>query len=115
MDLRRLDGRDLDCFLHVNPQLRRSAMTFIYNPLNQSASRALTLPLYHTGLTGEARIREQEGEPRAYRLDRKLDVKVPVAIPPKGVTWLLVEQPCNPSVTHGKQAPSGGRDLLGFV
>jgi hypothetical protein len=53
--------------------------------------RTLRLPLYYSGLTDEARIREREGPSRTYRLDREYRVEVPLRIPARGVTWLVIE------------------------
>ena len=50
----------------------------VYNPLDRPVRRTLRLPLYYTGLTEVARIREAEGEPRSYRLDRGYNVDVPI-------------------------------------
>lgn len=69
--VRRPDGRDIDCILHVNPQLPQKGLAMVYNPLNQSLKRVLKLPLYYTGLYDVAMISEQEGQPRPYKLDRK--------------------------------------------
>ncbi|MBM3881409.1 MAG: alpha-galactosidase [Verrucomicrobia bacterium] len=91
--LRRADGRDLDYFLHVNPQLARCGLAMIYNPLGVEVHRTLTLPLYYTGLTEWASIREQEEPPQRYRLDREFRVRVPVRVPPNSRTWLVIEQP----------------------
>ncbi|MDE3180442.1 MAG: alpha-galactosidase, partial [Acidobacteriota bacterium] len=65
--VRRADGRDIDAILHVNPQLDIKGFAMVYNPLNVAITRTLTLPLYYTGIRGEARIREQEGPLREYR------------------------------------------------
>lgn len=89
--VRRPDGRDIDCVLHVNPQLKTRALAMIYNPLDQPVQREVKLPLYYTGLTATAQIREQEGPPKRYQLDRQYNITVPVTIPARSRTWLLVE------------------------
>lgn len=89
--VRRPDGRDIDCILHVNPALKTRGLAMIYNPLSHTVTRDLTLPLYYTGLTRTARIRQQDGKPKTYRLDRRLNVTVPVTVPARGRTWLTVE------------------------
>lgn len=89
--VRRPDGRDIDCILHVNPQLKIKGLAMIYNPLDHAVTRDLTLPLYYTGLTKTARIRPQEGKPKAYRLDRGYNVLVSVDVPAQGHTWLVIE------------------------
>ena len=89
--LRRPDGSDLDAILHVNPQLPQKGLAVIYNPLGREVGRTLTLPLYYTGLTRVANIREQEGKPRRYTLDREYRVNVEVRVPARGLTWLVIE------------------------
>ncbi|UCC45561.1 MAG: alpha-galactosidase, partial [Candidatus Zixiibacteriota bacterium] len=89
--VRRPDGRDIDCVLHINPRLKRKGLAMVYNPLDRQVSKQLKLPLYYTGLTRTARIREQRGESREYRLDRKYNVEIPVSIGPNSVTWFVVE------------------------
>ena len=59
--LRRPDGRDIDYFLHVNPKGAQKGMLLVFNPLQEDGTREIDLPLYYTGLTRTARIREGEG------------------------------------------------------
>ncbi len=89
--LRRPDGRDIDAILHVNPRLPEKGLAMVYNPTGEAVTRALDLPLYYTGLTQTARVRERDGQPRTYKLDRGYHIEVPVTIPAHGVTWLIVE------------------------
>jgi hypothetical protein len=89
--VRRPDGRDVDCILHVNPQLKTKGMAIVYNPLEQTVKKQLKLPLYYTGLSKIARIREQRGKSRKYNLDRGYNVKIPIDIAPKGMTWFVIE------------------------
>jgi hypothetical protein len=91
--LRRADGRDIDYFLHVNPGLKRCGLAMVYNPLEQAVERTIELPLYYTGLTDTALIREQEGPLRDFKLDRAYQVRFPVRIPARGRTWLVIETP----------------------
>ncbi|MBN2312485.1 MAG: hypothetical protein JXM79_01060 [Sedimentisphaerales bacterium] len=89
--VRRPDGRDIDCILHVNPRLKHKGLAMVYNPLNRTVTKTLTLPLYYTGLTQRARVREQEGKRKRYKLDRKYNVEIPVTIHPKAATWFVIE------------------------
>jgi hypothetical protein len=89
--VRRADGRDIDCILHVNSQLKRKALAMVYNPLDRRVSKNLKLPLYYTGLTNAATIREKREKPVRYKLDRDYSVTVPVDIAPDSVTWFVVE------------------------
>ncbi len=89
--VRRADGRDIDCLLHVNSELKIKGLAMIYNPLDHAVERKLKLPLYYTGLTDTARIREKEGEPKSYQLDRQYNATVPIRVEPASVTWLVIE------------------------
>ncbi len=89
--LRRADGRDWDGLLHVNPALKEKGFAVLYNPTAHALSRTLNLPLYYTGLTEQARVRERNGKPVEFRLDRQHHVTVPINIPAHSFTWLIIE------------------------
>jgi hypothetical protein len=89
--VRRPDGRDIDCMLHVNPQLEEKGLVIFFNPLNEPATRKFRLPLYYTGIAGSASIREQDaGQPQVYALDRDYTVELEIAVPPRGVNWFVI-------------------------
>lgn len=46
----------------------------VYNPVNREVSTTLSLPLYYSGLTDKAIIREKDGQSGEYELDRAHDV-----------------------------------------
>ena len=94
--VRRADGRDVDYSVQVNPKLQHRAFAMIHNPLNQAVNRTVTLPLYYSGLRDTARIREQEGAWQTHVLDNHQRAFVPVSIPARGRTWLVVEAPTTP-------------------
>ncbi|MEJ0103453.1 MAG: hypothetical protein WDO19_13255 [Bacteroidota bacterium] len=48
--LRRADGRDWDGWIHINPQLKSKALIMLFNPLKESITRTIKLPLYYTGI-----------------------------------------------------------------
>lgn len=89
--LRRADGRDLDYLLHVNPALKERGLLMVYNPLAREVTRTLRVPLYYTGLSDIAAVREREGEARAFSLDRGFSIALPVRVPARGVTWFVME------------------------
>jgi hypothetical protein len=89
--VRRPDGRDIDCILHVNPRLKHKGLAMVYNPLNNPVKKQLKLPLYYTGLTKTASIREQHGKSSKFELDREYNVEIPVDIAPGSVTWFVIE------------------------
>jgi hypothetical protein len=66
-------------------------MAIVYNPLEQTVRKQFKLPLYYTGLTKTARIREQRGKSKKYKLDRGYNVKIPINIGPRSMTWFVVE------------------------
>ena len=89
--LRRPDGRDWDGILHVDPKLEIRGMAMIYNPLNEEITREIRLPLYYTGLSDTAHIQQEDGEARAFQLDRDYGAVVPVHIAAQSRTWLIVK------------------------
>jgi hypothetical protein len=89
--VRRPDGRDLDGFLHINPRLAIRGLAAVFNPTDRTITEDWTLPLYYTGLTRTARIREKDGSPRSFDLDRGFRVTVPVSLPPHAWSWFTIE------------------------
>jgi hypothetical protein len=89
--LHRPDGRGLDYYLHVNPAGKEKGMLLVFNPLPQAVSQTLEIPLYYTGLDATAKVREQEGAARSYRLDRDYTIRLPVAISANGYSWLVIQ------------------------
>ena len=88
--VKRPDGRDIDCLLHVNPHLKEKALVLLFNPLGQRITSHVELPLYYTGLSETAWIREQEGEAKPYKLDSEHQVELTATLPPRGVTWFVI-------------------------
>jgi hypothetical protein len=88
--LRRADGRDWDGIMHVNPDLPTKALIMLYNPLKETITRTITVPLYYTGLKGKAMVREKEGKSQIKAINTAGEIKVEVTIPREGNTWLII-------------------------
>ncbi len=89
--VRRADGRDMDCMMHVNPRLTHKGLAMVFNPTDRLLRRTLRLPLYYTGLTDTASIRREEGPTRQYKLDRQHNVDIDIEIQPHSATWFIIE------------------------
>jgi len=89
--LRRADGRNIDCILHVNPRLKHKALAMMFNPTDRPRKQTLRLPLYYTGLTDTASIRREDAPSQQYKLDRQYNVDLQVEIQPGSVTWFVIE------------------------
>ncbi len=89
--VRRPDGRSIDCVLHVNPQISPCGLAMLYNPTPTAQQITLKLPLYYTGLSKSAKIREKEGGPKRYEIDRNYNVEIPIKMKPKSVSYLVIE------------------------
>ena len=63
----------------------------IFNPLKQRVTRDLRLPLYYTGLTEVAVVREKEGKPLIYQLDRDYSITIELEMEPESVSWFIIE------------------------
>jgi len=89
--LRRADGRDWDGILHVNPQLKQKGLMMLYNPTAAALARTIRVPLYYTGLSDQAKIREKEGTAKTYAINRDYSVALHAVIPAHGYTWFVIE------------------------
>jgi len=89
--IRRPDGRDLDAVLHADPALPRKGLLLVFNPTEAEIARPLTVPLYYTGLTDTARVREGEGPARTVAIDRNYRAVIDVRVPANGFAWYVIE------------------------
>jgi hypothetical protein len=89
--LRRADGRDWDGIMHINPQLKTKALVMLYNPLKEKITRTIKLPLYYTGLTDIANVREKEGAIIKYSVNRNYEMELSFSIEPESYTWFTIE------------------------
>lgn len=89
--LRRADGRDWDGILHVNPQLKTKGLLMLYNPLQHPVKRKIKIPLYYTGLTRTAVVKEKGLGGKSYALDRQYEIEVEFSLPASSYQWYTVE------------------------
>jgi hypothetical protein len=89
--LRRADGRDWDGWMHVNPQLKEKGLMLFFNPTKKPINRTISLPLYYTGLTKEARIVDAKGLVQKYTLNRDYTIDFTLTIPADGYNWFVIE------------------------
>ena len=89
--LRRPDGQDWDGIMHVNPQSKRKAFISVYNPLDIAIEREIEVPLYYTGLTNKAIVKEQDKNGKEYSLARNYSILLKIRIPAKGYNWYIIE------------------------
>lgn len=89
--LRRPDGRDWDGFVHVNPLGKEKGLAFFYNPLPETITREVRVPLYYTGLSQTAKVSVEGGAPTTVQLDRTEIATLNVTIPAYKRTWVVFE------------------------
>ena len=89
--LRRADGRDWDGILHVNSGLKTKGLMMLYNPLNEKITRTIKVPLYYTGLTQSAMIKEKEGIFKTYPLNREFEIELKCNLEPESYTWFVIQ------------------------
>ncbi len=89
--LRRADGRDWDGIMHVNPNLKNKGLVMLYNPLKESITRKIKLPLYFAGLTKEVNIFEKGKNKSTKLIDRNYQVEIECTIPAESYTWFLIQ------------------------
>lgn len=89
--LRKPDARDWDGLMHVDPKGKEKGLAMFFNPTDSDIVRKICLPLYYTGLSSKARVREQEGKSTVYKLNPNKEIELTVKIPAKGYTWYVIE------------------------
>ncbi|MBI1390243.1 MAG: alpha-galactosidase [bacterium] len=89
--LRRPDGRDYDGILHVNPRGAVKGFAAFFNPTEHPIDKTIALPLYYTGLSGEARVSERGAAAKTYSLACDASIELPLSIEPNGWTWFRIE------------------------
>ena len=89
--LKRPSGKDWDGFMHVNPNLKEKGLVMVFNPLDKEIVRELKLPLYYSGLSKTALVREKAGSLKKYELNREFEINVNITIPANSYTWLVIE------------------------
>ena len=82
---------DVDYMMHVNSSLQEKGFVMIFNPKDTDVTEKIELPLYYTGLTEIANIRQEESKAKKYKLDREYKVEVDVSVKANSYTWLVVE------------------------
>jgi hypothetical protein len=89
--LRRADARDWDGWMHVNPQLKTKALIILFNPLKETITRTVRLPLYYTGLSQTVKLKEKGTGQKMYSLNRNNELVITFTIAPENYTWYEVE------------------------
>lgn len=88
--VRRADGRNLDCILHVNPALPVKGLAMVYNPTDRELEQEITLPLYYTGLDREAQVAEQGRQSVRLKLDREYRITIRPKVAARSQTWFVI-------------------------
>ena len=89
--IRRADGRDIDYMMHVNPDLKEKGFLLVFNPTDDIIKKKINVPLYYTGITESANIREQEKQSKPIKLDREYKVEIEVEVKPNWYNWYVIE------------------------
>jgi len=77
--------------LHVDPQLQIKGYAMLYNPLDESITRNIKLPLYYTGLENVAKVTVKGKPVSNYELERDYSINLEVSIEANGSTWIIIE------------------------
>lgn len=91
IQLRRADGRDWDGWMHVDPLLPQKALFMLFNPTDTAITRTIRLPLYYTGKTTNAIIKNEQGKAMSYQLGRDYTIPFTFTLPAGGYSWYTVE------------------------
>jgi len=91
LQLKRANSIDLDYMMHVNSSLKEKGFVMLFNPKDIDVTENITLPLYYTGLSETANIRQEEGKAMKYKINREYSVELEVSVKANSYTWLVVE------------------------
>jgi hypothetical protein len=91
IQLRRADGRDWDGFLHVNPNLSQKGFLILFNPTQKTMIKKIKVPLYYTGLSSKAILKEQDKNSKTLIINRNFEIEVDVTIPANSYNWYVIE------------------------
>ena len=91
IQLRRADGRDWDGWMHVNPALAQKGLMMFFNPTQVPITRTIALPLYYTGLSKTAIIKDAKGVSKTYTLNRDYTINFTFTIAADSYSWFLIE------------------------
>ena len=89
--IRRADGRDLDYMMHANPELKEKGFLLVFNPTDQAITKTIKVPLYYTGLSEKATIREKEGQTKSFNLNREYEIEIEVTVKANWYNWFVIE------------------------
>ena len=89
--IRRADGRDIDYMMHANPDLEEKGFLLVFNPTDETITKKIKVPLYYTGISDKAWIREQEGKPKKYKLNREYEIEMEVSVKPNWYNWYVIK------------------------
>ncbi len=91
IQLRRADGRDWDGWMHVNPALAQKGLMMLFNPTQEAITRTISLPLYYTGLSKTAMVKDAKGVSKTYTLNRDYTIDFTFTIAADSYSWFLIE------------------------
>ena len=91
IQLRRADGRDWDGWMHVNPTLAQKGLMMLFNPTQAPITRTIALPLYYTGLSKTAIVKDAKGISKTYTLNRDYTIDFTFTIAADSYSWFLIE------------------------
>ncbi len=89
--LRRADGRDWDGILHVNPSGIEKGLLMLYNPLAETITREVKVPVYYTGLHERVILENETGARKKVSVSRDYFITVKVTVPAKGTSWFVLK------------------------
>ncbi|MBN9501497.1 MAG: alpha-galactosidase [Armatimonadetes bacterium] len=88
--VRRADGHNLDCILHVNPNLKEKGLAMIWNPTDQELTQVIKIPVYYTGLRTKCQASVGESKPREVKIDPDGSIALKATVPPQSCIWVVI-------------------------
>jgi hypothetical protein len=77
--------------MHVNPDLREKGVLMVFNPTDNLIRKKIKVPLYYTGISEQASVREQENPGSTFTLNRQYEIEMEVEVAPNWYNWYVIE------------------------
>jgi len=86
-------GTDYDAIMHINPHLEERALAMIYNPLQTTIHRTISLPLYYTGLNDRVELSINDGPWQKMTMTREYKITLDLELSAQSGNWIIIRKP----------------------
>jgi hypothetical protein len=71
--------------------LKEKGFLMVFNPTDRVIRKKIKVPLYYTGISDIAKLREQENQANTFELNRHYEIEFEVEVAPNWYNWYVIE------------------------